>query len=198
MRQVGVGGPAAPGTADMGYAIDEVNRTAVEIKTDLEKYERAISLEKSSMEEIETRIRENMDRVDHFPSIRPVLGGMVRDGYGYRIDPFTKKLAHHDGIDVPMPEGTKVLASADGIVVEAKTGYIPHKSYGIEVIVDHGFGYKSRYAHLHKILVYKGQKVKKWDPIGEVGETGRASGSHLHYEVMFEGKTVDPENYIYN
>jgi len=97
-----------------------------------------------------------------------------------------------------MPKGTRVLATADGRVVRAKTLYTPFKNYGMEVVIDHGYGYQTRYAHLSKILVRRGQRVKKGEMIGEVGSTGRAKGPHLHYEVMENGRRRDPEFFIYN
>ncbi len=197
-RQVGVGGPSLYKSLDVGYYADGVSKTALEINMDLSKLERAVRLERSSMEEIAAKLKARRERIDHFPSIRPILGGHITDGFGYRIDPFTKKLTHHDGVDIPMPMGTPVLATADGVVTLVKTIYKPHKSYGMEVVIDHGYGFVTRYAHLSKILVHKGQKVKRWQPIGEVGETGKATGPHLHYEVLYQGKPQDPENFIYN
>jgi murein DD-endopeptidase MepM/ murein hydrolase activator NlpD len=83
-------------------------------------------------------------------------------------------------------------------VVLVNRKYKPNVSYGKEVVVDHGNGYMTRYAHLNKILVRDGQKVKRWDPIGEVGETGQTTGPHLHYEVMKDGHLENPEYFIMN
>ena len=95
-----------------------------------------------------------------------------------------------------MPAGTKVLATAGGVVRIAKKLYTPHKSYGREVVIDHGYGYKTRYAHLSKIYVRPGERIERWTPIGEVGATGRASGPHLHYEVLYANKQQNPQHYI--
>ncbi len=198
MRQVGVGGPLSYGSLDFGYYPDEISKTALEIKFDLDKFERAIKLEKSSMDDISSELFAREDRVSHFPSICPILGGRITEGFGFRIDPFTGKIAAHKGVDIPMPEGTSVLAAADGVVKVANTIYTLNKSYGQEIVVDHGYGYETRYAHLSKILVRKGQKVKRWQPIGEVGETGKATGPHLHYEVIQNNKQQNPENFIFN
>lgn len=196
-RQVGIGGPSYSASLDFGYYPDEIG-TAVEIKLDLDKLEREVQLEKSSMAEIAARFQERQDQYDHWPSIRPILGGRITSHFGYRIDPFTKKPANHEGVDIYMPRGTRVLATADGRVILAKTLYTPHKNYGMEVVIDHGYGYKTRYAHLSKILVRRGQIVKKGEIVGEVGSTGRAKGPHLHYEVMENNKRRDPEFFIYN
>lgn len=198
MRQVGVGGPIYYGSLDFGYYPDEISKTAIEIKLDLDKFERAIRLEKSSMDEINAELFEREDRVSHFPSICPILGGRITEQFGFRVDPFTGKIAAHKGIDIPMPTGTSVLATAEGIIKVAKTNYTLNKSYGQEIVIDHGYGYETRYAHLSDVFVRKGQKVKRWEIIGEVGETGKATGPHLHYEVLYKKKPQNPENFIYN
>jgi len=196
MRQVGVGGPYS--SFDYPYYPDEISRTAAELVMDLDKFERVVRLEKHSMGEIAAKLKKRKDRIDRFPSIRPILGGRITDRFGFRVDPFTKKIAPHDGVDFPMPEGTAVLATAYGIVKVTNNIYTLHKNYGREVVIDHGYGYMTRYAHLSKILVREGQKVTKWDVIGEVGKTGKATGPHLHYEVLYQGKAQNPENFIYN
>jgi hypothetical protein len=197
-RQLGVGGSAFYGSFEFGYYPDEISRTANEIQLDLDKLERAVRLESSSMGEIRARLLAREDRINHFPSIRPILGGRITDRYGFRIDPFTKKNDFHEGIDIPMPRGTKVVATADGVVKEIRTPHFPHKDFGVEVVINHGYGFETRYAHLSKVLVRKGQKVKRWEPVGEVGDTGRATGYHLHYEVLVDRKRENPEYFIYN
>jgi murein DD-endopeptidase MepM/ murein hydrolase activator NlpD len=157
-----------------------------------------VLLEKASFSEIYARLIRKMEEIDHFPSINPVLGGRITDRFGFRVDPYTRKWNIHQGVDIPAYKGTSVLATADGIVKEAKIEYTPHKDYGREIIVDHGFGYETRYAHLSKILVYKGQRIKRWEIIGEVGDTGKATGDHLHYEVIYSAERQNPENFIYN
>jgi len=194
IRQVGVGGSSF----EYQYYLDDMGRTASEINLDLERIERAVNLERTSLDEITSTLKEREDRVNHFPSINPILGGRITSRFCFRIDPLTGKLADHQGVDIPMPEGTNVLATADGYVETVKTLYKPNKSYGRYVVINHGHGYKTRYAHLSKIHVRRGQRVKRWDVIGEVGETGRATGPHLHYEVMANNKKVDPESFIMN
>lgn len=197
-RQLGVGGRTFYSSLEFGYYPDEISKTASEIQLDLDKLEKAVRLESSSLAEITTKLTDQEDRINHFPSIRPILGGTITSRFGYRIDPFTKKNEFHKGIDIPMPKGTKVLATADGVIKEAKFHYKAHKDYGMEIVIDHGFGFETRYAHLSNILVREGQRVKRWQPIGEVGDTGRATGCHLHYEVVANDKRQDPENFIYN
>ncbi len=198
IRQLGVGGPVSYSSLDLGGFSNEINRTAHEINLDLDKLERVIHLEKNSMAEISQKMKNDKDRLDRFPSIRPIMGGRINSPFGFRSDPFTGKISPHKGVDFPMPKGTKILAAAGGKVIVAKTQYTPNKSYGREIVIDHGYGFKTRYAHLSKIYVRPGQRIKRWEPIGEVGETGRASGPHLHYEVIYAGKRQDPENYLLN
>jgi murein DD-endopeptidase MepM/ murein hydrolase activator NlpD len=198
IRQVGVGGPFSANTSDYNFYLDPINQTSAEIKIDLNKVEREIQLESASLNEISMRQQEQANFAHSLPSIRPILGANVNQNFGLRIDPFLDKIAPHEGVDVPMPVGTTVVSTADGTVEVAKTIYTPYKSYGMEIVIDHGFGYKTRYGHLSKILVKPGQKVKRWQPIGEVGQTGRATGPHLHYEVLTSGKPENPMHYIFN
>ena len=125
-----------------------------------------------------------------------MCGGRISDKFGYRLDPFIQKIKHHDGVDISAPRGTEVYASADGIVERAKNNYKPNHGYGKEVIINHGNGIKTRYAHLDKINVKPGQRVNRWDIIGWVGNTGRSTGPHLHYEVMANGQHKDPQLYM--
>ena len=192
-RQVGVGGPAYN---DASYFLDEVDRTASEVKYDLNKLERELLLERASMDAIEAKLNKMEDQRNHFPSINPIMNGRITSRFGWRIHPLLKRNKMHEGIDIPMRPGTAVLAVADGRVRVAKRNYKLNYSYGKEIVIDHGYGYLTRYAHLSKVLVKKGQKVTRWEKIGEVGDTGLTQGYHLHYEVIYNGKTVDPEHYI--
>jgi murein DD-endopeptidase MepM/ murein hydrolase activator NlpD len=197
IRQVGVGGSFSSNASDYDFYRDAINQTSIEVKNDLEKIDREMQLEKASLNEIASKQQEQMDAAHAMPSIKPILGANVNANFGLRMDPFLDKIAPHEGVDIPMPIGTNVLATADGVVEEARTIYIPNTSYGMEIVIDHGYGYRTRYAHLSKIIVNKGQHVKRWQPIGEVGSTGRSKGPHLHYEVITQGKPVNPINFFY-
>jgi murein DD-endopeptidase MepM/ murein hydrolase activator NlpD len=198
IRQVGIGGPGFNGASYTGYFHDEVSRTTAEINSDLDLYERSVRLQYFSLKDIASKIEEKQSRADHFPSILPILNGRINSQYGWRIHPFTKKPQFHHGIDIPARKGTKILASADGVVSFVKHKYTPNKSYGREIRIDHGYGIETLYGHLSKIYVRVGQKVKRWEPIGEVGDTGMAEGFHLHYEVRKGREKVNPDNYILN
>jgi murein DD-endopeptidase MepM/ murein hydrolase activator NlpD len=119
------------------------------------------------------------------PSIWPVHG-VVTAGFGQRMDPFTGEAAFHTGIDIASPLGTAVRAAADGIVFQAG----PEEGYGNEVLVDHGFGVTTKYAHLGTLRVVAGEKISQDQIIGTVGMTGRTTGPHLHYEVLVRNTPV--------
>lgn len=121
------------------------------------------------------------------PSIWPVHGWLSA-GFGTRPDPFTGQADFHPGLDISAEKGTPVLATADGTIDLAA----PSGDYGNLVVVDHGFGLVTRYGHLSKFAVWQGQQVKRGDVIGFVGATGRATGPHLHYEVLANGKLMNP------
>lgn len=125
------------------------------------------------------------------PSIKPA-NGWYSSRFGYRLDPFTRRPTMHNGLDIAARQGTPVFSSADGIV-----SHVGRKSgYGNLVIIDHGYGVETRYGHNSKLYVTKGQPVKRYDVIAAVGNTGRSTSSHLHYEVRVRGVPVDPMNYI--
>lgn len=123
---------------------------------------------------------------------RPVARGWVSSSFGNRVDPFTGGRAWHAGIDFSARRGTEVLAAAGGVVIYADY----RADYGHTIEINHGDGYVTRYAHQHELKVAVGDVVKRGQVIGTVGSTGRASGAHLHFEVMKNGRQVDPRRYI--
>ena len=125
------------------------------------------------------------------PAISPVKG-LLTSGFGYRSDPFTKKRTFHGGIDIVAPRGKEVKSTGDGIVI--KTGRL--QGLGLAVYVSHGYGITTRYGHLLKIVAKEGDRIKRGDVIGLVGNTGRSTGYHLHYEVRVDGRPVNPLGYI--
>ncbi len=126
------------------------------------------------------------------PTLWPVHG-QVTGGFGERMDPLSGEEAVHNGIDISAPKGTEVEATGDGVVQEAGR----HESgYGNEIIIDHGNGIKTKYAHLSEVYVVVGQEVREGEVIGAVGMTGRSTGPHLHYEVMVGQLHVNPARYL--
>jgi murein DD-endopeptidase MepM/ murein hydrolase activator NlpD len=145
----------------------------------------------SSLESHLNIVRRTMEKRDALlaatPSIWPVHGWLSA-GFGMRPDPFTAQSDFHPGLDISAEKGTPVQATADGLVELAA----PSGDYGNLVIIDHGFGLVTRYGHLSKFAVWPGQRVKRGDIIGFVGSTGRATGPHLHYEVLANAKLMNP------
>ncbi len=125
------------------------------------------------------------------PSVWPVRGH-VSGGFGERLDPLNGEGAFHSGMDIAAPAGTAVMATADGIVFASGT----ESGYGNSVLIDHGFGITTKYCHLSRVDVVIGQEVKQGQVIGAVGETGRATGPHLHYEVHVHETPVNPAKYL--
>jgi murein DD-endopeptidase MepM/ murein hydrolase activator NlpD len=125
------------------------------------------------------------------PSLWPVRG-QITGGFGQRMDPFSGENANHTGVDISAPAGSKVEAAADGIVLHAS----PDAGYGNEIVLDHGYGFTTMYGHLSKMYVVVGQEVKRGQVIGVVGMTGKATGPHLHYEVLIHDNPVNPAKYL--
>lgn len=152
---------------------------------------RRVRLEQQSLAEIQAAVNEQESRLQYVPSIWPVQG-WVGSGYGYRRDPFTGRREMHMGLDIVAPTGTPVAATGAGRVIYAgwKAGW------GRCVEIDHGSGIRTFYAHCRSLNVNSGQKVSRGDVIATVGNSGRSTGTHLHYGVLASGKWVDPNNYV--
>jgi murein DD-endopeptidase MepM/ murein hydrolase activator NlpD len=126
------------------------------------------------------------------PEGRPVSAGYISSGFGERVDPFTGGEEFHEGIDFAAPQGTGIHAVAAGIVTWAG----PRGGFGNMVQIDHGNGYATRYGHAFKVLVHVGETVQRGDVIGLVGNTGRSTGPHVHFEVLKNGREVDPARFV--
>jgi len=198
LREVGVGGTSGEDNTAMSMLPAELSHKTAELHGILDRLERRISLSVENHREVKNRLAENQQRINHYPTIRPILTGRLTDKFGMRLDPFIERRKHHDGIDISAEVGTEVYAAAAGVVEKAITNYEPFNGYGKEVIIDHGYGFKTRYGHLSEVLVHPGQRVNRWDMVGKVGETGRATGPHLHFEVLRDNVAVNPESYILN
>jgi len=131
------------------------------------------------------------------PAIQPILNeslNMLASGYGMRIHPILKVRKMHKGVDFAAPKGTPIYATGDGVVVSVKTVF---GGYGKHIEIDHGFGFVTRYAHMNEFKVRRGQKIKRGDLIGTVGNTGSSTAPHVHYEIMKDGRFVNPVNYFF-
>lgn len=151
---------------------------------------RAGSLD-SSLDRVEAKVSENFKLLSSTPSIWPVTG-LISSPFGWRRDPITGQHAYHDGLDISADPGRPVQAAASGVV--AKT--LQYGGLGRAVYVSHGFGVTTIYGHLSRVLVRPGQKVERGDLVGLVGNTGRATGYHLHYEIQQDGRPVNPMPYL--
>ena len=156
-----------------------------------------ITIQSASLDEIASLAKEKEKLLVSIPAIQPVRNEDLKrmaSGYGMRTDPFTKARKMHKGMDFSAPRGTPVFATGDGKVVRADSR---SSGYGKHIRIEHGFGYTTLFGHLHKYNVKRGQKVKRGDIIGFVGSTGRSQGPHLHYEVIKDGRRINPINFYY-
>jgi murein DD-endopeptidase MepM/ murein hydrolase activator NlpD len=157
-----------------------------------------LKIQSASYDIISEKAREYNQVYKHMPAIQPVAQKdliMISSNFGVRTDPFVYMEQVHYGLDFVAATGKNVYATGDGIVTFTR---FSRTGYGNEIIIDHAFGFGSRYAHLSKILVTEGQKVKRGHLIGKVGSSGRATGPHLHYEVLHENSPVNPAYYFDN
>jgi murein DD-endopeptidase MepM/ murein hydrolase activator NlpD len=143
------------------------------------------------LDAVEAKLEERVRWISSTPAIAPVKG-ILTSGFGYRADPMTHGRGVHQGVDIAAAHGQPVRASADGIVMRAN----PIGGLGNAVYIAHGFGVTTRYGHLSRLDVRPGQRVKRGDVVGRVGNTGRSTGPHLHYEVRVDGEPVNPIAYI--
>lgn len=147
--------------------------------------------ELNSYEEIQAKLNEDQRKRDHTPSIVPVRG-FISSRFGFRRDPFTGQRRFHEGLDIVAPIGTPIVAPADGRVRRVKW----ESGFGLVLEIDHGYGIVTRYAHTSRVLVRPGQVIKRGQVIAYVGNTGRSTGPHLHYEVRIHGRPQDPLKFI--
>lgn len=157
----------------------------------IDKAVRETQLKEQSVIELWESLSERQSLLNATPNIKPARGWLT-SRFGYRLNPFTNKMQMHAGLDIAAAPGSPVYAPADGVVIFASYD----ETYGKLVSIDHGYGVTTRFAHNSQIYVHVGQKVSKYDVIASVGNTGRSTGPHLHYEVRINGTPVDPVNFI--
>ncbi len=163
----------------------------------IDRLMKEMAIQSESLNEIVKLGKQKEKLLAAIPAIQPVKNEDLKrmaSGYGYRSDPFTKVRKFHYGMDFTSPTGTPIYATGDGVVLKADNSL---SGYGNHIEVNHGYGYVTLYAHLSKYNCKKGQKVKRGDIIGYVGSTGRSEAPHLHYEVIKNGKKVNPINFYY-
>lgn len=201
LRKVGTGGAYGEFVdVDLNSLPENLQEETKKVNVLLAELERRVTLHSENVTEVKDKLSQDIDRLKHTPSIRPVLPELSRitDKYGMRYHPLIERKKHHDGVDIAAEIGTDVNAVAAGVVEKAQAVASFGHGYGKYVVINHGYGYKTLYGHLSKVLVQEGQKVERWQLIGLVGTTGLTTGPHVHFEVHIDDKPVNPEGYILN
>lgn len=188
----GLGGPDPAVAALTTNSLDEARKQAIEkMHQDLQVLELRVADEQQQSNLLQDYLEEQKAILNFTPSIRPIRG-WISSGFGYRRSPFTGKREFHRGLDIVNRKGTPVVATADGRVKFA--GH--NGGYGNLVVIDHGMGVETKYGHLYRIEVKVGDRVIRGQEIGALGNTGRSTGPHLHYEVVVNKHAVDPRQYF--
>ncbi|NPD45017.1 MULTISPECIES: M23 family metallopeptidase [unclassified Lentimicrobium] len=194
IRQAGIGG------SDRYEKLKGYKNSDLLINTTkkLDRLSNRLYVQSTSYDEV-FDMAKNMDQMTAcIPAIQPISDKYKRrisSFYGYRIHPIYKRRIFHDGLDFSAPTGTEIYATGDGVVESAsRSSY----GYGNKITIDHGYGYKTVYAHMHKFKVRKGQKVSRGQVIGSVGNSGLSTSPHLHYEVLRNDRKVNPIYYFFN
>lgn len=207
VRSVGVGGPVAETDPILASLPPESRQLVERVTMNTDELLRQARFQRRSFIEINETIAENEDEIAHTPTIAPIdfpppgfrwisgYPGWYASAFGPRIDPFTGKKRFHDGIDISARAGTPIRAPADGKVVFLRGGNRANAALGNMLAINHGYGFETKYGHLGSFNIKYGQQVKRWDIIGYVGNTGKATGPHLHYSVYKNGKPVNPLNW---
>jgi murein DD-endopeptidase MepM/ murein hydrolase activator NlpD len=196
IRNAGVGG------SDRYSELREKNvihkELLIDISSKIDKLKRKLYIESKSQDEVVQLADKKEKLFAAIPAIQPISNKQLvalASGFGWRIHPIYKVKKMHAGIDFAAPIGTPIYATADGVIDEVS---IRFSGYGKMLVIDHGFGYRTRYAHMHDFAVQKGQHVKRGELIGYVGDTGLSTAPHLHYEVMMNGSQINPVHYFFN
>lgn len=170
---------------------NNVHENLVHLSETLDELLARSRLQRESFGDLLEHLEEKKYLRAHTPSIAPVQGWFI-SGFGYRIDPFTGQVKMHEGLDIAAPAGTPIIAPANGVVRSINN----NKGFGLTLIIDHGYGFATIYAHCQRIKVARGTRVKRGDVIAYVGNTGKSTGPHLHYEVHVAQVPRNPINYI--
>ncbi len=179
----------------MGMRSDELEQS---IHSSITNLSQRLDVQEQSYAQITNFIKNKEDLLASTPAIQPLSNNdlkRVASGFGYRIDPVYKTVKFHQGLDFTAPTGTPIYASANGVV---KTAGNLGTGYGIHVVINHGYGYQTLYGHMVKVKVRSGQKVVRGEIIGYVGNTGKSTGPHCHYEVHKNGRPLDPVYFFHN
>lgn len=194
IREAGIGGIDRYENLK-GYSNSDI---IIETYKKMDMIKGQLYVQSKSLDEVFSMAKNKEDMLASIPAIQPVSNkDLTRIGsyFGYRMDPFYKVKKFHEGVDFTAPVGTEIYASGSGVVVNAGRNF---GGYGNQVIIDHGYTYSTLYAHLSKILVRNGERVKRGQVIGLVGNTGKSTAPHLHYEIRKNNRAVNPIYFFYN
>ncbi|MBT5783087.1 MAG: M23 family metallopeptidase [Candidatus Marinimicrobia bacterium] len=194
MRKLGIGGEKLETSRFLNGMAPIINKELAVLEMDIEKLSREVNFEMKSYNSIYDEVQKNIQRIARIPSIRPVNGGFLNSTFGYRNDPIDNVKRFHHGQDITIKSGSPVLSPADG---EIKRAYYVG-GFGNHIKIDHGLGYTTLFAHLSKLKVKHGQKVKRGEVIGLSGNTGRSTAPHLHYEIHYNGEPQNPLDYFFS
>tara|TARA_B100000579_G_scaffold402216_1_gene385291 strand:+ start:17127 stop:18104 length:978 start_codon:yes stop_codon:yes gene_type:complete len=180
-----------------GYTYSEL---IIESKKNIDKLQKQLFIQSKSFDEVIHLAKNKAKMLASIPAIQPISNKELKrmaSGFGRRIDPIYKTKKFHYGMDFAAPIGTPVYATGDGVIKKIKKSR-SKKDYGNYILIDHGYEYESFYAHLDKVLVSKGKNVKRGDLIGHVGNTGKSTAPHLHYEVRYKKQKINPINFYHS
>jgi murein DD-endopeptidase MepM/ murein hydrolase activator NlpD len=185
--------PAAPAASEAsGGVYRPLNGSLDTLNEALAQLDEQSALSADVFTLVESRLLETRLEALMVPSSRPV-DGPVGSGFGFRVDPFTGRSALHTGLDFPAEKGTPIAAAAGGVVQSTEV----HPEYGRTVVIDHGNGLSTRYAHVSRVLVAPGDLVRRGQVVAEVGSSGRSTGPHLHFEVLVDGVPQNPARFLF-
>lgn len=196
VRDAGVGG--ADRYADIRNKNISHSDLVIALHEKVDRVRRKLYIESKSQDEVVQLADKKEKLYASIPAIQPIANKQLialASGFGLRIHPVYKVKKMHNGIDFAASIGTPIYATADGTIAKAEVRF---SGYGKMIEIDHGFGYRTRYAHMHDFAVKRGQQVKRGDLIGYVGNTGLSTAPHLHYEVFINDQRVDPVHYFFN
>ncbi len=189
--------PIADGVWDGGVGGAAVDPTETmdlrEAEKRMEQLSHKVEIQEASFTKLRESLTDKRGELQHIPAIKPVLGPII-SGFGLRNHPIHRIKKIHTGLDIAAKIGTPIYAAGDGVV---KFAGVRSNGYGTHIDLDHGYGFETKYAHLSRLNVKMGQKVKRGDLIGYTGNSGLSKGPHLHYEIMKNGEKIDPIDYFY-
>ena len=180
-----------------GYSYSDL---VIETRKNIDKLKKQLFIQSKSFDEVIDLAKNKAEMLASIPAIQPISNdnlNRMASGFGMRIDPIYKTKKFHYGMDFSAPIGTPIYATGNGVVEKIKRSR-SKKDYGNYILINHGYDYQSFYAHLDKVLVSKGQKVNRGDLIGHVGNTGKSTAPHLHYEIRYKKQKINPVNFYHS